>query len=147
MNVCNTSPEYREDRAKTYVDLNDNDLAIADYSRLLVTTATPLPVLKQLAILLKRQGNVDKCIDALRDCIKNDMDEKWCKSQFKIMKKIQKTYNMIKSFNEAEKWLDLIGVTIGEGFLNSLVDPDLKRLLTDMTSKTCYAYGNVFDSI
>lgn len=125
------------------MSMGNEELATADFFRLLASTKTPLPILKQLALLLQRQGLIDKSVDSLRDCLKNDMDEKWCKVEFKSMKKIQKILIKINAFYEASQWMSFVGVSVVEGFLDSLVGKGVDVVIKDIMSRTCYSYGNV----
>jgi hypothetical protein len=71
------------------------------------------------------------------------MDDSFCKKRFKLVKKIQKILARFDGFYVKEEWGRAVGVSVGEGFLKEIQGAGVDALVKDVTSRTCYAYGNV----
>ena len=62
----------------------------------------------KLSSLLLRQGELDQALQAIKECLHNDPEQRECKKVFRRVKKLQKGMKQCEEIKEKRKWRELI---------------------------------------
>ncbi|KAI8898124.1 hypothetical protein BC833DRAFT_526239 [Globomyces pollinis-pini] len=126
-------------RAQCHLLQNDIEMAVGDLSRVLKLHPNRFDVSLQLSKLYASIGELDRSIIAIKECLRQDPDQKECKAQFRSVKRFQKGFASLEELEKKAKSKSIMEKLIAEEFLKEVEELGASPLKRKVYGFACTA--------
>ncbi|KAJ3073175.1 hypothetical protein HDU98_002051 [Podochytrium sp. JEL0797] len=141
--ACPLKMDWRVKRAEIYLELNDVVMAVGDYSRIASFKPTP-PILLKLATLRLQMGELADSLASIKECMKQDPENKPCKKVFKSLKALDKSLKKVDVLFGASRWKSAVTELMEpKGFLALAEETGSESVRLKAYSMACKCYAEL----
>jgi len=101
-------PKIREMRADAFAQLGQDQSAISDLRHVVKLVPDSRATLLKMSKLCYAIGQHEESLEAIRQCLRLDADDKRCKPHYTLVKKLTKQFNEIQKAVDSQRWGDCV---------------------------------------
>ncbi|KAI9324689.1 hypothetical protein DFJ73DRAFT_768073 [Zopfochytrium polystomum] len=113
--TCPLKSELRLKRVDIYLQTGDKVMAVGDLTRVAQLHPDDTSILRQLISLQLSIGDTTAALSTLKECLKQDPEHKVCKTMFRDLKKLEKSFKALDTSVEFANWKSVTEKLLGSG--------------------------------
>ncbi|KAI8908378.1 hypothetical protein EDD86DRAFT_191604 [Gorgonomyces haynaldii] len=132
----------RIERGESHLQMGETEQAVGDFSRAVKLKPDQMLNLK-LAQLHLKLGELSDAGSKIKECLRQDPDQKECKKWFRTIKKMEKLQNTMQKATETRKWRTVISTLFADGLMNLYLEQGAPSFKQTGYNAACLAYSKI----
>jgi DnaJ family protein C protein 3 len=141
LSICPLSITFRISRGDCHFLLDEKEMAISDYSRALKQRADNMQLYVKLSQLRLSLGETSSALSDVKECLRHDPDQRECKAQFRLIKRLEKQLSGLDNAAKRSKWSTVLTLLIQDGLIKEIEAIKSSALLLIVYRHACIAYS------
>ena len=127
----------------SYLALGDKEMAMGDFGRAIKLKPDSTLLILELSKLHLGLGELSESLDKVKECLRQDPDQKACKAHFRAVKKLDKAMKKVEQDYNKKLWRNVIQQLFDDQVFDEISQVGASSLVAPLEIMACQSFAKV----